>query len=411
MTNEGGAHTVSPVLQRLLRPVLRTWGAYARDDLAPRPDDTPRVHAPGIGLDRLLVIGSGVAVGWGVRSHDLALPGALARSLAVRTGRGVDVDVTADPELTARSAPRALLERRLADYDAFIVSLGLNEALALESLPVWRRSVVQVIDTLRSHAATRSRIFLLGIPPVRAFEFYDSPAGTIASAHARRLNRAMLEVSRVTPGVTFIPLVTPPDAERRHLDRTRYSAWGDAIAETIAPLMFLDRVARPGHAHSSLDEQRRQAAVDALGLAEGSERLDRIVALAARLFGAQAAAFSIVDRDHVWFRATAGSASGTTPREDAFCSTTITGRGALVVPDARVDSRFSSSSIVAGPPAVRFYAGYPVLSPTGEPIGALCVFDARPRSSDDVDLELLRRLASMVEAELAALEPRKRVRR
>lgn len=402
---------MSPVLLRLLRPVLRTWGAYARDDLAPRPDDTPRVHAPGIGLDRLLVFGSGVAVGWGVRSHELALPGALARALAARTGRGVDVDVTADPEFFARSVPRALRRQRLADYDAFIVSLGLNEALALESVSVWRRSVVQVIDALRSEASTRSRIFLLGIPPVRTFEFYDSPAGSIATAHARRLNRATLEVSRVTPGVTFVPLVAPAAGLHRHLDRARYVAWGDGIAQTIAPLMFLDRAARPGRTPPSLNEQRRQAAVEALALDEGSRRLDSIVALAARLFGTQAAAFSIVDQDHVWFKATAGSASGTIPREDAFCSTTIVGRGALVVPDARVDARFSTSSIVTGPPAVRFYAGYPVLSPTGEPIGALCVFDPGPRSADDVDLELLRRLASMVESELAARAPRKRVRR
>lgn len=401
---------MSPVVQRILRPVLRAWGRYARDDLAPRPDDTPRVHAPGIGLDRLLLIGSGAAVGWGVRSHELALPGALARALAVRSGRGVDVDVAADPDLTAIAARSALSQHRIADYDAFVVSLGINEALALESVTAWRRSIVDMIDAVRTQAPIRSRIFLLGIPPLRSFEFYDTVAGGIAARHAHRLNRAMIDVSRATPGVTFVPLLAAARATDQHVNRTTYATWGSSIAETIAPLMFLDRVARPGRAETTLDEQRRQAAVDALAEAEGTDRFDRIVTLAARLFGVQAAAFSIVDRDHVWFRAAAGAVSGTTPREDAFCSTTITGRGALVVPDALEDSRFAASSIVTGEEGVRFYAGYPVLSPSGEPIGALCVFDSRPRSADDVDLEVLRRLASMVESELVAQTPRGRVR-
>lgn len=408
-----GVGRVSPLMRRVLRPVVRVWGTYAREAAVLRPSDTPRVHAPGIGLDRILVVGSGSAVGWGVLSHELALPGALARALAARTGRGVDVDAIADPELTARTTVAALDGVRTSGYDAFVVSLGLNEALALESPQAYSRALREVVDAIRAGASTRSRIFLLGVPPVRSFEVYDAVLGSVAARHAHRLNKAALELSRVTPGVTFVPLALSAPTRGQYLDRAAYARWGDGIAESIAPLMFLDRVARPGESRTPLDEERRQAAIDALGVAEGpDDRFARIVTLAARLLGAEAAAFSIVEHDHVWFKAAAGAASGTTPREDAFCSTTILSRAGLIVGDARVDARFSSSSLVTPPDGVRFYAGYPVLSPLGVPVGALCVFDSHPRSSEDVDLALLRRLASMVELELASAPvARRRTRR
>jgi hypothetical protein len=44
---------------------------------------------------RVLLIGSGPVVGWGVGSHDLALPGAVARSLAAAPHRGAGVEVVA----------------------------------------------------------------------------------------------------------------------------------------------------------------------------------------------------------------------------------------------------------------------------------------------------------------------------
>lgn len=54
-----------------------------------------------------------------------------------------------------------------------------------------------------------------------------------------------------------------------------------------------------------------------------------------------------------------------------------------------------------GEPHVRFYAGYPIEAPSGEPIGALCVMDSHPRAVDTFDHALLRRLALMLQAKLA----------
>ena len=72
----------------------------------------------------------------------------------------------------------------------------------------------------------------------------------------------------------------------------------------------------------------------------------------------------------------------------------------MVVPDAFADERFRDNPFVHGEPHFRFYAGFPVESPSGERIGALCVFDLEPRPASDVDLVLLRELAIMVQSEL-----------
>jgi GAF domain-containing protein len=55
---------------------------------------------------------------------------------------------------------------------------------------------------------------------------------------------------------------------------------------------------------------------------------------------------------------------------------------------------------VQGDPLIRFYAGFPIESPSGERIGSLCVFDPKPRSLAEVDQVLLRELALLVQREL-----------
>src|SRR4051812_7382892 len=74
----------------------------------PRPTDYAQSNAPGLDPDRVLVVGSGPAAGWGVRSHELGLPGQLARRLAAATGRGSDVDILSSASLPVRGAARGL---------------------------------------------------------------------------------------------------------------------------------------------------------------------------------------------------------------------------------------------------------------------------------------------------------------
>lgn len=75
-----------------------------------------------------------------------------------------------------------------------------------------------------------------------------------------------------------------------------------------------------------------------------------------------------------------------------MCARVFQNPGHVVVPDARTDARFADNPFVTGVIAhVRFYASSPLVTPTGVPIGTLCVFDEdtgdlTPEKSDGLKL-------------------------
>ncbi|KAF9878672.1 sensor histidine kinase response [Colletotrichum karsti] len=57
----------------------------------------------------------------------------------------------------------------------------------------------------------------------------------------------------------------------------------------------------------------------------------------------------------------------------------------LIVPDCRLDSRFSTRPYVLSEPGVRFYAGVPIFSRNGHRIGVFAVSDERPHDGLTID--------------------------
>ncbi|WP_241979163.1 MULTISPECIES: GAF domain-containing protein [Cryobacterium] len=119
------------------------------------------------------------------------------------------------------------------------------------------------------------------------------------------------------------------------------------------------------------------------------------------MFGTQSAARTVIDHDRQWHKARICVADAELPRSSSFCAVTIPHTSATVIPDTLLDERFRSNPLVVGEPKIRFYAGFPLESRSGEFIGAPCVFDTEPRSAETVDLVLLRELALMAQRELA----------
>jgi PAS domain S-box-containing protein len=134
--------------------------------------------------------------------------------------------------------------------------------------------------------------------------------------------------------------------------------------------------------------------------------LTAITDFAARLCDAPMAVVSLVGEDRQTFIARHGVPMDGSPRATSFCATTMLDRRLLIVPDARSDARFADYALVTGPPHIRFYAGAPLLTPEGAPLGALCVLDPAPRPGGltDRQQEGLRVLAA------AALERLDRMR-
>lgn len=77
----------------------------------------------------------------------------------------------------------------------------------------------------------------------------------------------------------------------------------------------------------------------------------------------------------------------------------------MVVEDALADTRFSDNPLVTDADnPVRFYAGYPLRTPSGAKVGTLCIIDNHARQFNAEDLHALRDLAAMAEAELVAFQ-------
>ncbi|MDP1872125.1 MAG: SpoIIE family protein phosphatase [Gallionella sp.] len=154
--------------------------------------------------------------------------------------------------------------------------------------------------------------------------------------------------------------------------------------------------------HDMNNEATRQAALDSLEILDTppEERFDRITRLAKQLFGVETAAVSLIDHDRQWFKSKIGLEPQETPRNIAFCDVTIRESKNFTVPDARQDSRFQNNPLVTGDPNIRFYAGYPLETPSGERVGALCIFDPHPREFTQAEELQLRDLAQWVQKEM-----------
>ncbi|MDB5689035.1 MAG: domain S-box protein, partial [Sphingomonas bacterium] len=125
-----------------------------------------------------------------------------------------------------------------------------------------------------------------------------------------------------------------------------------------------------------------------------------ITGIAAHICGASMAAISLVDRDRQWFKSRLGIDVPETPRDWAFCDHAIRQRDVFEVTDATLDARFADNPLVTGSLGLRFYAGAPLETPDGLPLGTLCVLDSTPHHLNDQQREALRALARQVMAQL-----------
>lgn len=127
---------------------------------------------------------------------------------------------------------------------------------------------------------------------------------------------------------------------------------------------------------------------------------DDLVRLAAQVCGAPIAAVTLVDRDRQWFKSVLGMDARETSRDVALCAHTILQPGILVIPDIQADARFADNPFVTAEPSIRFYAGFPLVTPQGHALGSLCVIDRVPRSLTAGEEEALGILARQVASQI-----------
>ena len=108
-------------------------------------------------------------------------------------------------------------------------------------------------------------------------------------------------------------------------------------------------------------------------------------------------AISLIDSQRQWLKAQVGMPLQETPRDCSFCAHAILEpKELMVVEDARKDPRFEDNPWVTGPMQVRFYAGAPLLTPQGLPLGAVCALDTQPRQLSPMQRDALASLSRQV---------------
>ncbi|MFB6233841.1 MAG: GAF domain-containing protein [Halopenitus sp.] len=156
------------------------------------------------------------------------------------------------------------------------------------------------------------------------------------------------------------------------------------------------------------DEDARLAALEryaadpeALG-----DLIDRLTEIATELFGVNSAAVGLVDEHHEQFLSCHGASFDPLDRDASICTYTILEDDVTVVEDVQADPRFEENEGLAAA-NIRFYAGAPIVTPDGHPIGTFCLQHGESRTFSDRDRELLELFAAET---MDQLELRRRLR-
>ena len=120
---------------------------------------------------------------------------------------------------------------------------------------------------------------------------------------------------------------------------------------------------------------------------------DEITRLAAECCQTPISLLSFIDENRQWFKSNVGLQVTETSRDVAFCAHAILQGDLFEVTDAQADERFADNPLVTGEPNVRYYAGMPLMTTDGYPLGTLCVVDRVPRELTQEQKDKLRALA------------------
>ena len=127
---------------------------------------------------------------------------------------------------------------------------------------------------------------------------------------------------------------------------------------------------------------------------------DELTHLAAQLCAAPISLISFLDERRQWVKSSVGLDIPEVPREQSFGAYAVLQTEPLVIEDASLDERFAHFPFVSGGPQLRFFAGAPLITQDGYPIGVLCVLDRQPRQLTPEQLRGLRIVSHQVMTQL-----------
>jgi serine phosphatase RsbU (regulator of sigma subunit) len=163
---------------------------------------------------------------------------------------------------------------------------------------------------------------------------------------------------------------------------------------------------RPDGLPAALSDPDRLAALAASGQVGTApeQAFDDLARLAASVTGCGIAAITFVGEHRTYWKSVphlpyGGVEAWQNAVADDFCYFPIGMNGPFIVADAEKDPRTTGHPAI-GPWGVGAWAGFPIVSPDGQPIGSMCVIDVSPRDWKPAELETLGALARAVSNEV-----------
>ncbi len=150
------------------------------------------------------------------------------------------------------------------------------------------------------------------------------------------------------------------------------------------------------------NETERLAALDRWQLLDGrtDAALDRQTARLSRILEVPIALVTFIDGENQWFKSQSGlpedvAQQGHVARSLSICGHVVASNDILIIEDLRRDRRFANNPFVKEK-KLRFYAGVPLRSEDGLPLGSLCVLDTKPRKMTERERRVLQETAGDV---------------
>lgn len=154
----------------------------------------------------------------------------------------------------------------------------------------------------------------------------------------------------------------------------------------------------------SRDESKRLAAIDLLKNPDKGrdDALKKYTHLICQLLNMPMGFVSVLDEEKQYIKSAQNVAVTEISLSEAFCVQTQEQSKTFICHDTHQHPIFRDYHAVKEAPFIRFYAGCPLKTQDGVPIGTLCILDTQPRELSDEQLDLFEKIAGLISDFLAS---------
>jgi eukaryotic-like serine/threonine-protein kinase len=244
--------------------------------------------------------------------------------------------------------------------------------------------------------STQSDVYSLGLVLLQCFTRHVEYPGTIVeSAVARVTRNPVIPEDLSEHWQSLLAAMTARLPNDRPHPRELVASLGQLVIAESARHKDIDAPLLPALEPPNSDALRSAYLDTSPDLA-----LDRVTALAARLFGAPIAIVTMLENERVWIKSHFGAEVDHIVRTVDLATPGPLPQETLVIEDARVNPIARENRLVEGDVGLRFFAGVPLRREGGEVIGTLSVLDTKPHTVTDAQVASLEDLAALVMVQL-----------